>query len=161
MLVVAKYCNLPGVSFRIYGMSFRNTSIAFPKFIWKFFRSSVICCKTGGKSDEPLPILLTSSSSTTRIADNGSLLIMVEDSTSRPRSRRTCDSRLVGVWGVKPTVGATQQVLNARVDSSRLFIRTMVAACFFNCVNCELFSIAFVTTIIYDTNSEKIQYVDV
>ena len=39
----------PGVLDNIYGMSFRNVSIARPKLIWNSARSFAICCRTGGK----------------------------------------------------------------------------------------------------------------
>lgn len=82
---------------------------------------------------EPLPIVLASESSTTRIADRGLFKLSTidgeeEDSAAlRPRSRRTCEVRLVGISGVNPIVGATQQVLSARVDTSSLFVLTMLA----------------------------------
>lgn len=41
---------IPGVFFKIYGMSFRSVSIAFPRFIWNSLRSSAICWITGGRS---------------------------------------------------------------------------------------------------------------
>ena len=45
----------PGVCDSIYGMSFRNVSMARPKLIWNSARSFAICCMTGGKF---VPIVL-------------------------------------------------------------------------------------------------------
>ena len=80
---------------------------------------------------EPVATVLISSSSTTVIEHSGSLGFRTtedeDDSTAlRARSRRTCDRRFVGESGVNPIVGATQQALRARVDTSILFARTIL-----------------------------------
>ena len=89
----------------------------------------------------PLATVLTSSSSTT-VIKSGSLGIRTTeeeaDSTSpSARSRRMCEGRFDGVSGTNPIVGATQHVLKARVDTSRLFVRTMVISILEDCVQLD------------------------